>query len=59
MTNGGPNFSSSTLVMYFYQVTWDGLQFGYGSAITMLLTIMILIGSALQFLYFRYRGGAS
>lgn len=57
MTNGGPNFSSSTLVMYFYQVTWDGLQFGYGSAITMLLTVMILLGSGLQFLYFRYRGG--
>lgn len=59
MTNGGPNFSSSTLVMYFYQVTWDGLQFGYGSAITLLLTLMILIGSGLQFLYFRYRGGES
>jgi ABC-type sugar transport system permease subunit len=59
MTNGGPNFSSSTLVMYFYQVTWDGLQFGYGSAITIVLTLMILIGSGLQFLYFRYRGGGS
>jgi ABC-type sugar transport system permease subunit len=58
MTNGGPNFSSSTLVMYFYQVTWDGLQFGYGSAITLVLTIMILLGSGLQFLYFRLRGGS-
>lgn len=58
MTNGGPNFSSSTLVMYFYQVTWDGLEFGYGSAITLVLTFMILIGSALQFLYTRSRGGS-
>jgi multiple sugar transport system permease protein len=57
MTNGGPNFSSSTLVMYFYQQTWDGLQFGYGSVITIVLTLLILVGSALQFLYLRYRGG--
>ena len=59
MTNGGPNFSSSTLVMYFYQQTWDGLQFGYGSVITIVLTLLILLGSALQFLYLRYVGGPS
>lgn len=59
MTNGGPNFSSSTLVMYFYHVTWDGLQFGYGSVITLVLTLLILLGSALQFLYYRYRGGVA
>lgn len=59
MTNGGPNGATTTLVMYFYQVTWNGLQFGYGSAITLLLTLLIVLGSALQFLYFRFRGGAS
>jgi ABC-type sugar transport system permease subunit len=57
MTNGGPNFSTTTLVMYYYSVSWDGLQFGYGSAITLLLTALILFGAALQFAYFRFRGG--
>ena len=59
MTNGGPNFSTSTLVMYYYSVSWDGLQFGYGSAITLLLTVLILVGAAAQFAYFRFRGGES
>ena len=59
MTNGGPNFSTTTLVMYYYSVSWDGLQFGYGSAITLLLTALILFGAALQFAYFRFRGGES
>lgn len=59
MTNGGPNFATTTLVMYYYQVSWNGLQFGYGSTITLVLTLLILVGSGLQFLYFRMRGGDS
>lgn len=59
MTNGGPDNATTTLVMYFYRITWEGLQFGYGSVITLVLTLMIMVGSGLQFLYHRYRGGES
>ncbi|MDX6251173.1 MAG: hypothetical protein QOF10_4533 [Kribbellaceae bacterium] len=49
MTNGGPNFSTTSTVMYFYRVAWDNLQFGYGSAITAMLSVMIFVAAGVQF----------
>lgn len=55
MTNGGPNHSTTSTVLYFYRVAWDNLQFGYGSAITAVLTLIILLAAGLQFWFFRRR----
>lgn len=49
MTNGGPNFSTTSTVLYFYRIAWDSLQFGYGSAITALLSVIIFSVGGLQF----------
>jgi ABC-type sugar transport system permease subunit len=35
--------------MYFYRVAWDNLQFGYGSAITAMLSVMIFVAAGVQF----------
>ena len=55
MTNGGPDFATTSLVVYFYRLAWNNLEFGYGSAITMLLIVLIVGISALQFWYFNRR----
>jgi len=53
MTNGGPGDSSRTVVMIIYDVAFRNLQFGYGSAIAVLLFLVILILTGLQFLLSR------
>jgi len=53
MTNGGPGDSSRTVVMIIYDVAFRNLQFGYGSAIAVLLFLIILILTGLQFLLSR------
>ncbi len=50
MTNGGPGDSSRTVVMIIYDVAFRNLRFGYGAAIAVLLFIMILIITGIQFL---------
>ena len=50
MTNGGPGDASRTVVMVLYDVAFRNLQFGYGSAIAVLLFGVILILTGLQFL---------
>ncbi len=53
MTNGGPGDSSRTVVMIIYDVAFRNLQFGYGSAIAVLLFLIILVLTGLQFLLSR------
>lgn len=50
MTNGGPGDSSRSVVMIIYDVAFRNLRFGYGSAIAVLLFIVILGFTGLQFL---------
>ncbi len=50
MTNGGPGDSSRTVVMVIYDVAFRSLRFGYGSAIAVILFMLILIFTGLQFL---------
>jgi multiple sugar transport system permease protein len=50
MTNGGPGDSSRTVVMIIYDVAFRNLRFGYGSAIAVLLFVVILAFTGLQFL---------
>ena len=50
MTKGGPGNSTTTTVLLIYQTAFQNLEFGYGSAISVLF-LLILIGlTAAQFL---------
>lgn len=43
MTNGGPGTATETLAMYIHKTTIDVLDFGYGSALAVLMFIVSLI----------------
>ena len=48
LTNGGPNYSSLTLVLYLYRTAFKFFKLGYGAAIAFLTFILVLIPSVLQ-----------
>jgi multiple sugar transport system permease protein len=50
MTQGGPGNATTTTVMLIYQTAFQNLQFGYGSAISMALLVILLAITAIQFL---------
>ncbi|MFG1815478.1 carbohydrate ABC transporter permease [Kribbella sp. NPDC049174] len=50
MTKGGPGSSTTTVTISMYQKGFQDLQFGYGSAIAIVLLAAILIITGLQFL---------
>jgi multiple sugar transport system permease protein len=50
MTQGGPGDATRTVVMIIYQAAFQNLQIGYGSAIAMLLFLVILAVTIVQFL---------
>ncbi len=43
LTNGGPGTATSPLTVYFYKVAFSFGQYGYGSTIAVLLTVMSLV----------------
>ncbi|BAW93553.1 ABC transporter component [Actinomyces sp. Chiba101] len=49
LTRGGPGDSTRTAVMVIYESAFKQLQFGRASAIGMILTIIIMLVTALQF----------
>lgn len=49
MTRGGPGDATTTTVVLIYEAAFQNLQFGYGSAISVLLFILLMIATALQF----------
>jgi multiple sugar transport system permease protein len=49
LTRGGPGDANRTAVMYIYEKAFQDLEFGYGSTLAILLFIIILIVTALQF----------
>lgn len=49
MTNGGPGDSTRSVVMVLYEAAFSFLQIGYGSAIAVLLFLVILLVTAIQF----------
>jgi multiple sugar transport system permease protein len=49
LTGGGPGDATRTIVMTIYQAAFQNLQVGYGSAIAVLLFLVILGVTALQF----------
>ena len=48
MTQGGPNFATTSLVMYIFQNAFEFYEMGYASAVAWVLFFIILILSLLQ-----------
>ena len=57
MTGGGPAGRTDVLLTYMYQQAFGNLEFGYGAAIAVLLTVVVLILSLVQLRVFRERDG--
>ena len=55
MTQGGPGGSTDTMNYHIYQQAFQLFRSGYASALAMLLFALILLVTAVQFLYFRKR----
>jgi len=53
MTDGGPMHVSENLSLYLYQSGFQYHKFGYASAIAVVLTIMMVVGSWLNFRFVR------
>jgi multiple sugar transport system permease protein len=50
LTKGGPGDSTRTAVMLIYQSAFQELKFGYASAISVVLFVLLMIITAIQFL---------
>lgn len=57
MTNGAPGGQTDVLLTYMYQQAFGTLNFGYGSAIAVVLTVGVFLLSVFQMRVFRTRGG--
>jgi multiple sugar transport system permease protein len=53
MTSGGPGTATLTLVQYIYTTSFQFQNFGYGSAVTMLLFIMLVFVAVFQIRAYR------
>lgn len=58
MTGGGPAGRTDVLLTYMYQLAFGELEFGYGSAIAVILTLVVLALSLIQLRVFRDRDEA-
>ena len=50
MTQGGPGYSTSTLVVYVYRLAFESFEFGYASAVGVIWLMMLMV---LAWLYMR------
>lgn len=53
MTGGAPGGDTDVVLTYMYRQAFEFLDFGYGSAIAVLLTLLVFILSAIQLCFFR------
>ncbi|GHF11148.1 carbohydrate ABC transporter permease [Pseudolysinimonas yzui] len=58
MTGGGPAGETDVLLTYMYYQAFGNLDFGYGAAIAVILTLLVFALSVLQLRLFRDRDGA-
>lgn len=58
MTNGGPFGATDTLATVIYRNTFQFMNYGYGAAIALVFTVLILVLAALQMYFTRDRGAA-
>ncbi|MBQ8092150.1 MAG: sugar ABC transporter permease [Clostridia bacterium] len=49
MTNGGPGRATKMLVLYIYNEAFTNFNYGVASAISMILLLIVLLGTILQF----------
>ena len=59
MTSGGPLDQTQVLLTYMYRQAFSFLDFGYGSAISFTLTLIVFVISIVQLRLFRRPTGAS
>ena len=55
MTQGGPGFSTTTLVVYVYRMAFENFRLGYASALGVIWLILLLVTAALYFRLLRGR----
>ena len=53
MTRGGPGTTTETLAMYIHTTTLDFLDFGYGSALAVLMFLVAMVATALYLRHLR------
>lgn len=53
MTGGGPAQATEVVLTYMYQAAFDDLDFGYGSAIAVLLTLVVFALAVVQLRMYR------
>jgi ABC-type sugar transport system permease subunit len=53
MTGGGPGYATQVLAYSIYQVAFAGLNYGYASAISMILFVLVAITTILMLVIYR------
>ncbi|HEY8446962.1 MAG TPA: sugar ABC transporter permease [Thermomicrobiales bacterium] len=53
MTGGGPGYATQVLAYSIYQVAFTGLNYGYASAVSMILFAVVAVTSAVMLFIFR------
>jgi multiple sugar transport system permease protein len=48
LTNGGPNNSTRTMVMFIYEALFDQWALGYSAAAAQLLFVLLVLGVSVQ-----------
>lgn len=56
MTNGGPGDESRTVLVYLYQTAWSFFRMGYASAMAVVLALIMILVTLLQFRLLRNQG---
>jgi ABC-type sugar transport system permease subunit len=54
MTSGGPNYGTTTLEFFIYQRAFNLGQFGYGATLGVVLLLVMIIVSVIQFRFVRF-----
>jgi multiple sugar transport system permease protein len=57
MTGGGPAQATEVVLTYMYKAAFDDLDFGYGSAIAVLLTLVVFALAVVQMRMYRTEEG--
>ena len=56
MTGGGPGHESRTVLVYLFQTAWQNFRIGYASAMAVVLAIIMILVTLLQFRLLRNQG---
>lgn len=54
-TNGGPGFSTEVLTTFIYRVSFNSLKAGYGTALSMMFFVLLVLVTLIQIMIFRRR----